>query len=153
MVFVRHKADATALLARGKEDNNAARKEWLSDACEFGAGGLAKSKLKKGELFMEWSKMIAALASCLNVELVVYWLDGAIMKGIPEEICETCTCDTDDLNGMDYYMCIFRVIEKIKPSLNKMLEVSEGSVIEISIMNEPIKICTANSQVIWCKDF
>jgi hypothetical protein len=108
---------------------------------------------------MEWTNMIKALNNYnRNTNLMTYWENGAIIKGVVDTISETCTCeiDEDDPNYLEYYLCAFEVAQIISPPSKDIRnpyfgELRIGSLIEVSELNEPIRIEAEGKGVIWQK--
>ena len=108
---------------------------------------------------MEWTKMIRALNNYdRKTNLTTYWGNGAIINGIVDTISETCTCELeeDDPNYIEYYMCVFEITQVLSPPSKNICnpylgELKVGSLIEVSELNEPIKIEAEGKGIIWQK--
>jgi hypothetical protein len=103
---------------------------------------------------MEWTNMMDVLSGYNhNTTLTVYWPNGIIIDGFVDTISETCTCELeeDDPNYQEYYMCVMKITDIVELPNNVEFNEKEGDLIEISVLNEPLRIETKEEGVVWKK--
>jgi len=102
---------------------------------------------------MEWTNMIDALYnSGSKTELTVYWPNGLIIKGFSDGISETDNClDEDDPDYKEYYMCVIKITDIVRLPNQGTFNEKVGDLLEVSVLNEPIKIEEKGKSVIWKK--
>lgn len=103
---------------------------------------------------MEWTAMMKALSKYnRKTILTVYWSNGVIINGFVDTMSETSTCELeeDDTNYKEYYMCVMEITDIVKLPRGVMFNEKVGDLIELSILNEPIKIEEKGKSVIWKK--
>ena len=86
-------------------------------------------------------------------KLVVYWSNGVIIEGFMDTISETSTCELeeDDPNYLEYYMGIMEISDIIELSEGATFKGEIGDLIELSVLNEPIRIEEKGKGIIWQK--
>jgi hypothetical protein len=103
---------------------------------------------------MEWTNMMNALSGCnRETVLTVYWQNGIIVDGFIDTISETCTCELeeDSPNYQEYYMCAMEIADIVKLPKDITFKEKVGDLIELSVLNEPVRIETKEKGVIWQK--
>lgn len=83
--------------------------------------------------------------------LTVYWPNGVIIDGFVDTISETCTCELeeDDPNYREYYMCVMEITDIVELPKEVTFNEKAGDLIELSVLNEPIRIETKEKCLIW----
>ena len=102
---------------------------------------------------MEWNSMFIILNNCnKSAILTIYWANGLIIKGIIDTFSETDNClDEDDPDYKEYYMCVIEITDIIRLPNQGTFNEKVGDLMEISVLNEPIKIEEEGKGVIWKK--
>lgn len=111
--------------------------------------------INEREVFkMEWTNMMDVLSG-YNREtiLTVYWPNGIIIDGFVDTMSETCTCELeeDDPNYKEYYMCVLEITDIVELPKGIILNEKVGDLMELSVLNEPLRIEVKGNDIIWQK--
>ena len=106
---------------------------------------------------MKQTDLIIALAGITDNDLpiTIYSENGFVFKSNKNTgVFESTNClELDDPNYLEYYACCVEVTEIVTLTWNTANEKTEqfniGDFIELSEINEPIKIETESKKVIW----
>lgn len=81
--------------------------------------------------------------------LMIKWNDGTSLKGKIDTIYETDNGqEPESSEYKEFYVCLIMVLEIFKKT-NKINDIEENSLIEISMQNTPAEITLENGLVIW----
>ncbi|MPM99402.1 hypothetical protein SDC9_146593 [bioreactor metagenome] len=102
---------------------------------------------------MEWNRMLTVLKSCSKSSiLTIYWGNGLIIKGVIDTFSETDnSLEEDDPDYKEYYMCVIKIADIVRLPNQGPFNEKVGDLIEVSILNEPIKIEEKGKGIIWEK--
>ena len=92
------------------------------------------------------------------MEILIYWKNGLIIRNADGNTGSFETdngLELDDENYLEYYACVVRIAEVIQEpneTINPHFgEIKAGGYIEVSELNEPIKIETLDGTSLWQK--
>jgi hypothetical protein len=89
-----------------------------------------------------------------NAHIVIYFGDGFVVESINNlGVFETCNClDVDDPKYHEYYACVVAVSKIVQnPQGPYDEEIKIGGLIEISELNEPLRVETSDGKTVWSK--
>ena len=102
---------------------------------------------------MEWTNMLTVLNNCSKSAILnIYWSNGLIIKGIIDTFSETDNClEENDPDYKEYYMCVVEITDIVQLPIQDIFNEKVGDLIELSVLNEPIKIEREGKVIIWEK--
>ena len=102
---------------------------------------------------MECTSMLTILNKLSSLDiLTIYWTNNVIIKGTIDTFSETTNClDDDDPSFKEYFMCVIQITDIVKLPYNSLFNEKIGDLIELSEINEPLKIELSDGRVIWEK--
>jgi len=102
---------------------------------------------------MKWIKMLTILNNCRKSDiLTVNWGNGLVIKGVIDTFSETDNgLDEANPDYKEYYMCVIEITDIVKLPYNYLFNKKIGDLVELSEVNEPMRIELDNGEVIWEK--
>ena len=87
-------------------------------------------------------------------KIVIFWPDGEVFKCTVDTISESFNdLEMDDPGYFEYYMVTVKVEEIVSMPPDKSLafygDVKVGSLLEVSLMREPLKIESEDGTLLW----
>lgn len=108
---------------------------------------------------MKYTKLMSVLSKINNLYLpiVIYFDSGLIIKSMRNTgVFESCNCfEIDDDRFFEYYACAVEITEILQLPRSENYDLREivvGKLIEISELNEPIRIESESRKIIWEKE-
>jgi hypothetical protein len=105
---------------------------------------------------MKYTKLMSMFSHIgTNAHIVIYFENGLIVESEKNiGVFETDNCvDTNEFEYHEYYACgvtVSKIIQSPKEILPK--EIIVDNLIEISELNEPLKIGTKDGSVLWSRE-
>jgi len=103
---------------------------------------------------MEWTKLMSILLDCCKTQSALYvlWENNLYLKVIVDTVFETDNgLDMDDEEYQEFYMGLLEIQKIINYPTNETFDRNVGECIEISIMNEPVRIELEDHTILWNK--
>ena len=104
---------------------------------------------------MEWTSLMSVLLDCCKSKpaLLVFWENNLCLKaGVTTTYESENGLDMDDADYLEYYAAAILILEIMSLPESEDFDYEVGELMEISILNEPIKIELEDGTVIWEKE-